>query len=189
MPTRTSSCPGVLRDRRITGRDAAFATELAYGATRLRGRYDPIVAAAADRPVSAVDPAVLDTLRLGLHQLLGMRVPPHAATAETVALARQVNGAGAAGFVNAVLRRVAERDLAEWLDVLAPPEPAARRAAGDPLLAPAVDHRGAARRPARTRPGRRGRPSSPSWKPSWKPTTSPPRSRWPPGPASATSPS
>jgi 16S rRNA (cytosine967-C5)-methyltransferase len=82
--------------------------------------YDPIVAAAARRPLSAIDPSVLDTLRLGVHQLLGMRVPPHAATAETVALARQVNGAGAAGFVNAVLRRVAEQELAEWLDVVAP---------------------------------------------------------------------
>jgi 16S rRNA (cytosine967-C5)-methyltransferase len=112
--------PRVLRERRLSGRDAAFATELAYGTTRLRGRYDPIVAAAADRPASAVDPPVLDTLRLGMHQLLGMRVPSHAATAETVALARQVNGAGAAGFVNAVLRRVAERDLEAWLDVVAP---------------------------------------------------------------------
>ena len=45
---------------------------------------------------------VLDTLRLGAHQLLGMRVATHAAVDETVALARQVNGAGAAGFVNAV---------------------------------------------------------------------------------------
>jgi 16S rRNA (cytosine967-C5)-methyltransferase len=48
--------------------------------------------------MSAIDPNVLDTLRLGAHQLLGMRVPSHAAVAETVALARQVNGAGAAGL-------------------------------------------------------------------------------------------
>ena len=57
---------------------------------------------------------MLDTLRLGAHQLLSMRVPTHAAVDETVALARQVNGAGAAGFVNAVMRRVSERPLSEW---------------------------------------------------------------------------
>ena len=112
--------PAVLRAHRVTGRDAAFATELTYATLRLRGRYDPIIETAARRGIAAIDPNVLDTLRLGCHQLLGMRVPSHAAVAQTVALARQVNGAGAAGFVNAVLRRVSERSLEQWLDAVAP---------------------------------------------------------------------
>ena len=111
--------PTALRAARLTGRDAGFATELTYGTLRLRGRYDPIIAAAAGRPLAAIDDNVLDTLRLGVHQLLGMRVPAHAAVAQTVALARQVNGAGAAGFVNAALRRVSERPLDEWLEIVA----------------------------------------------------------------------
>lgn len=118
--------PKVLRDKQIHGRDAAFATELAYGATRMRGLYDPVIAVAARREVTAIDANVLDTLRLGAHQLLGMRVPTHAAVDETVALARQVNGAGAAGFVNAVMRRIAERSLDEWEAEVAP-------GTGDPL--------------------------------------------------------
>ena len=125
--------PAQLRERRVRGRDAAFATELTYGTIRLQGRYDPIIAAGADRPLTAIDPAVLDTLRLGVHQLLGMRVPVHAACSETVALARQVNGAGAAGFVNAVLRRVSEHDEAHWLSVVAPPNL-------DPLDRIAIEH-------------------------------------------------
>ncbi|HET8600640.1 MAG TPA: RsmB/NOP family class I SAM-dependent RNA methyltransferase [Segeticoccus sp.] len=124
--------PKVLREHRIHGRDAGFATELTYGATRLRGRYDVIVAHAAGRPLSRIDDAVLDTLRLGAHQLLGMRVETHAAVNETVALARQVNGSGAAGFVNAVLRRVSERDLSEWLDLVAPPVATERADDQDP---------------------------------------------------------
>lgn len=120
--------PSALRAARLGGRDAAFATELTYGAIRLRGRYDPIIAVAAARELDAIDPAVLDTLRLGVHQLLGMRVPPHAATAETVGLARAVNGIGAAGFVNAVLRRVGERDLDSWLAELTSQDPVARAA-------------------------------------------------------------
>ena len=102
--------PKLLRDKRIRGRDAGFATELVYGATRLSGLYDAIIASAAGRPVDKIDANVLDTLRLGAHQLLGMRVASHAAVDETVALARQVNGAGAAGFVNAVMRRISERE-------------------------------------------------------------------------------
>ena len=112
--------PAVLRAQRVSGRDAGFATELTYGTLRLRGRYDPIIEIAAGRGLAAIDANVLDTLRLGCHQLLGMRVPSHAAVAETVALARQVNGAGAAGFVNAVLRRVSERSPGEWLAAVAP---------------------------------------------------------------------
>lgn len=112
--------PKVLRDRGIHGRDAAFTTELVYGAVRMRGLYDPIIAVAAGRALDKIDPNVLDTLRLGAHQLLGMRVPTHAAVDETVGLARKVNGAGAAGFVNAVMRRVSERDLDAWLSEVVP---------------------------------------------------------------------
>ena len=113
--------PVILRRRRLEGRDAAFATELAFGTLRWQGLYDAVVAVAADRPVERIDPQVLDVLRLGCHQLLSMRVPPHAAADQTVGLARSVAGQGAAGFVNAVLRRVAERDLEAWQDAVAPP--------------------------------------------------------------------
>ncbi|TQL04183.1 RsmB/NOP family class I SAM-dependent RNA methyltransferase [Cellulomonas sp. SLBN-39] len=110
--------PPMLRERGVSGRDAGFATELAYGTLRLRGRYDAVLAIASSRPLDQVDPPVLDVLRLGAHQLLGMRVPAHAAVAETVGLARDRVGAGAAQFVNAVLRRVSERTLDAWLDAI-----------------------------------------------------------------------
>jgi len=112
--------PKELRDKDIRGRDAAFATELTYGATRLRGLYDPIIAAAAGRPTSEIDGNVLDTLRLGAHQLLGMRVAAHAAVDQTVGLARLVNGASAGGFVNAVMRRISEKDLDTWIAQVVP---------------------------------------------------------------------
>ncbi|MDN5789676.1 MAG: rRNA small subunit methyltransferase B [Micrococcales bacterium] len=123
--------PRLLREKRIRGRDAAFATELVYGATRMSGLYDAITAVAADRPVAAIDSRVLDTIRLGAHQLLGMRVPTHAAVDETVALARQVNGAGAAGFVNAIMRRISERQPDEWIEIVT-------ATAADPIEAMAV---------------------------------------------------
>lgn len=110
--------PALLRDRGISGRDAAFATELAYGTLRGLGTYDAVLGACVDRPLDDVDPEVRDVLRIGAHQLLSSRVPDHAAVSATVDLARSVLGQGRAGFVNAVLRKVAQRSRDEWLDLL-----------------------------------------------------------------------
>lgn len=121
--------PRALRRARLSGRDAAFTTELTYGTLRMQGFYDEIIADAAQRPTSRLDGAVLDVLRLGAHQVLGMRVPEHAAADQSVALARSVAGAGAAGLVNAVMRRVAERSLEEWRERVVPSEPLAERLA------------------------------------------------------------
>ncbi len=112
--------PALLRERHLTGRDAALATELSYGTLRGQGSYDAILAVCSDRDLAAVDPPVRQVLRLGAHQLLATRVRPHAAVATSVDLARYVAGPRPAGFVNAVLRRVATRDLAAWLDIVAP---------------------------------------------------------------------
>jgi 16S rRNA (cytosine967-C5)-methyltransferase len=108
--------PGLLRERGITGRDAGFVTELTYGTLRMQGRYDAVLAMCTrGRSLSSLDPEVLDLLRLGAHQILGMRVPSHAAVSETVDLTRSVVGPGPAGMVNAVLRTVARTDPEEWL--------------------------------------------------------------------------
>ncbi|WP_189884528.1 RsmB/NOP family class I SAM-dependent RNA methyltransferase [Streptomyces xantholiticus] len=103
------------------GRDAALATELVYGTLRRQGTYDAIIAACIDRPLREVDPPVLDVLALGAHQLLGTRIPTHAAVSASVELARVVLGDGRAKFVNAVLRKISQHDLDAWLERVAPP--------------------------------------------------------------------
>ena len=108
--------PPMLRERGISGRDAAFATELAYGTLRLRGRYDAIIEICAARTLDRIEAPVLDLLRLGTHQLLGMRVPAHAAVSESVGLARERTGVGSGQFVNAVLRSVGRESLETWLE-------------------------------------------------------------------------
>lgn len=112
--------PAVIAHLGLSGRDAAFATELASGAIRMRGTYDPILTACVDRPLRKVESKVLDALRLGTHQLLSMRVPDHAAISATVDLVRAVVGAGAAGFTNAVLRKVSAQDLEHWIAQVSP---------------------------------------------------------------------
>ncbi|GAA2578818.1 transcription antitermination factor NusB [Actinomadura fulvescens] len=113
LPTR-------LRERGLTGRDAALATELTYGTLRGRGTYDAVLALCSDRELRRVDGPLLDVLRLGAHQLLATRIPAHAAVATAVELARSVSGPGQAKFANAVLRKVATRDLDGWLTIVAP---------------------------------------------------------------------
>lgn len=112
--------PGLLRSRSIRGRDAAFATELTYGTLRWQGTYDAVLDACLDKPLTG-DIGLRLALRLGIHQLLGMRVQAHAAVSETVGLVREAVGVGPSGLANAVLRRVSERSLEEWVAELAPP--------------------------------------------------------------------
>jgi 16S rRNA (cytosine967-C5)-methyltransferase len=112
--------PALLRERGISGRDAAFATELTYGTCRCVGLLDAIIAAAAGRPTEQIDPVLLDLLRLGAYQLLRTRVEPHAAVDTTVEQAGLEFDSARAGFVNGVLRTIGRRDEASWVAELAP---------------------------------------------------------------------
>jgi 16S rRNA (cytosine967-C5)-methyltransferase len=113
--------PPLLRERGITGRDAAFATELTYGTCRTRGLLDAVIEKAAGRPPARIDPVLLDLLRLGTYQLLRTRVGDHAAVSTTVEQAGVEFDSARAGFVNGVLRTIARRDEQSWVEELAPP--------------------------------------------------------------------
>jgi 16S rRNA (cytosine967-C5)-methyltransferase len=102
--------PARIAQAKLSPGDAALATELTYGTLRMQGRYDRIIRLAANRETDAIDPVVLDVLRLGVHQLVATRIPPHAAVGDTVALAPR----RATGFVNGVLRTVARSTPEEW---------------------------------------------------------------------------
>lgn len=113
--------PKMLRDRTITGRDAALATELTYGTSRAVGLLDQIIAEVAKRPVEKIDGVVLDVLRLGAYQLLRTRIGAHAAVSTSVDLVRSRAGHGPVGFANAVLRKISQRTEELWVEALAPP--------------------------------------------------------------------
>ncbi|WP_084103715.1 RsmB/NOP family class I SAM-dependent RNA methyltransferase [Demequina sp. NBRC 110056] len=111
--------PDIVAKAGLDGRDAGFATELAYGALRMERLYDAIIASAARRPAESVDNSVRICLWLGIHQALAMRVPAHAAVSETVDQTRRHAGAGAAKFANAIMRRVTEKERDAWLATVA----------------------------------------------------------------------
>ena len=109
--------PQILKKFKLEGRDAAFATELGYGTLRMQGLYDTYIAKVSDRPISKIDVKVLNVLRLALHQIITLKTPSHAATSESVELARYVAGKSTTGFVNAILRKSLEISKhMEWGD-------------------------------------------------------------------------
>lgn len=99
-----------LRALELPRRERALATELCYGTLRLRGRIDAALGQVLERELARVEPAVLNMLRLGAYQLLFLeRVHPGIAVSESVDLTRALGFERAAGFVNAVLRQLAQR--------------------------------------------------------------------------------
>ena len=89
----------------VPTRDRAWAQELAYGTMRLRGRIDFLLARFVRRGLAALEPDVLDVLRLGAYQLLEMNaVPAYAAISQAVEMTKSIAGRGATGLVNGVLQ-------------------------------------------------------------------------------------
>jgi 16S rRNA (cytosine967-C5)-methyltransferase len=107
--------PKILSKSQMDERDKGFVTELVYGTLRMQGRHDWILAQASDRPWEEVNPALVDVARLGAHQLFEMRVPTHAAVSATVELGRKVLGESKASFLNAILRKVSQKSLDEYV--------------------------------------------------------------------------
>ena len=106
--------PSAIAEAGLSPQDAALATELTYGTLRRLGTYDAIISAAADRGTDSIDPAVLDALRLAVHQLVATRVASHAAVNESVNLVATTAGRGASSFANAVLRRITRESAEAW---------------------------------------------------------------------------
>jgi len=102
----------------LDARDRALAARLAAGAVKGRRLLDAAVEAVADRDPAKLDPVSRAVVRLGACQLLLLdRIPDHAAVSTSVDLVRRRRGAGAAGLVNALLRRVAAGGRA-WVESL-----------------------------------------------------------------------
>lgn len=90
-------------------RDLDLNREIVLGVLRHRGAIDALVGARSSRPVARMDPVTRSALRIGVYQIGWLdRVPRHAAVDTSVELVRAGRQPKAAGFVNAVLRKVTE---------------------------------------------------------------------------------
>ena len=122
------------RNVQLDVRDRALATELAYGTLRLLGWLEKRVGRHASKGAASIEVHVRAHLFVAAYQVLVLtRVPAFAAVDEAVSTVRALRGPRVAGFVNAVLRKIA-----------AEPKPAAEELAraaldaADPALARAL---------------------------------------------------
>lgn len=122
------------RNVQLDVRDRALATELAYGTLRLLGWLEQRVGRHATKGIGSVEVNVRAHLVVAAYQVLVLtRVPAFAAVDEAVTTVRALRGPRVAGFVNAVLRKIASEPKPEA-------EELARAAldAADPALAAAI---------------------------------------------------
>ena len=98
----------------LSREDRNLTTELVMGTLRWQRVLDEEIAARLRDPGVEMHFGVIIALRLGAYQLIFLdRVPAYAAVTESVELARQADGDVAAGFVNAVLRRMTREGIAQ----------------------------------------------------------------------------
>src|SRR3954452_6914802 len=98
---------GVFAKAQLTASDRAFALELFYGVLRNLTLLDFWIGCLR---AAHIETNVRDLLRLGLHQVLLLETPAHAAVHETVAMATKKQRP----IINAILR-VATRQRSELL--------------------------------------------------------------------------
>jgi len=97
-------------------RDAGLASEIVFGVLRYQAQLDFLIQHYSGRGIPKLDFEVLLALRIGIYQLRYLdRVPPHAAVSESVELVKTAGFRSAAGFANAVLRKVGREPVA-WPD-------------------------------------------------------------------------
>ena len=101
--------------RGISSRDAGLASQIVFGCLRYQGQLDYLIRHYSGRSHSTLDLAVVLALRAAIFQLRYLeRVPSHAAVHESVEYVKSTKRS-AAGFVNAVLRKV-DRAPVAWPD-------------------------------------------------------------------------
>ncbi|RJQ54154.1 MAG: 16S rRNA (cytosine(967)-C(5))-methyltransferase RsmB [Actinobacteria bacterium] len=104
-----------LSKQALSQRDAALATEIAYGTLRAQGTLDWVLDRFSTRRLAELSPALLDILRLAAYQILYLDVPDHAAVNEAVDQARGRLHRGVASYANAVLRSLLRgRESIAW---------------------------------------------------------------------------
>jgi 16S rRNA (cytosine967-C5)-methyltransferase len=103
----------LLRSTDLPERDAGLASQIVFGVLRFRAQLDFLIAHYAGRQ-RKLDAEVRTALQMGIYQLRHLdRVPAHAVVADSVELVKRARKSSAAGFVNAVLRKV-DRAAIVW---------------------------------------------------------------------------
>ena len=102
------------RSASLDSRDAALAAEITLGVLRFQSQLDFLIGHYSGRPAARLDAEVRIALRMAIYQLRYLeRIPAHSAVHESVELIKRARKRSAAGFANAVLRKV-DREPVAW---------------------------------------------------------------------------
>ncbi|MCD9557901.1 16S rRNA (cytosine(967)-C(5))-methyltransferase RsmB [Photobacterium carnosum] len=93
-----------LAQQDIKERDHALLQEICYGVLRWLPRLESITNALMDKPLKGKQRVFHHLILVGLYQLGYMRIPAHAAVAETVDATKTLKKTQLRGLINAVLR-------------------------------------------------------------------------------------
>jgi 16S rRNA (cytosine967-C5)-methyltransferase len=102
------------RSKRLDSRDAGLASEIVLGALRVQSQLDFLIEHYSGRPAARLDAEVRIAMRMGIYQMRYLeRIPAHSCVHESVELIKLARKRSAAGFANAVLRKV-DRQPVAW---------------------------------------------------------------------------
>lgn len=99
-----------LSERGVSPEVARRASDYVAGVTRQRRRLDFLIDRFYRGEIEALDPVLLQILRVGVYDLLVRETKPHAAVNEAVETAKRLLHKGAARLTNGVLRAVERAD-------------------------------------------------------------------------------
>jgi 16S rRNA (cytosine967-C5)-methyltransferase len=88
----------------IRPRDHALLQEICYGSLRFLPRLESIANELMENPLKGKKRVFHHLILVGIYQLSFMRIPSHAAVAETVEATKTLRGPSLSGLINAVLR-------------------------------------------------------------------------------------
>ncbi len=98
----------------LEARDAGLAWEIVLGVLGYQLQLDYLIEHYSGKPAVRLDVPVRIALRMAVYQLRYLdRIPAHAAVSESVDLIKRARKRSAAGFANAILRKV-DRDPVAW---------------------------------------------------------------------------
>jgi 16S rRNA (cytosine967-C5)-methyltransferase len=101
----------------LNAADRRLVTQLVYGVQRRRLTLDRLLRPFVKRPLHRIEPWIWETLRVGAYQLVLLtHIAVHAAIHETVEVAELAGKPRGKGFINAILRRLAETVTDEFSD-------------------------------------------------------------------------
>ena len=100
--------------KELKTRDIGLISEITYGVVTWKLTIDSIIEKHSKIKLKKISPWIINILRMGIYQIIFLdKIPKSAAVNESVNLAKKYGNRGSIGYVNAVLRKVSEKDYEE----------------------------------------------------------------------------